>query len=135
MQTCSFEVFSGIQLFSRFCVIIYNVYLCGAHAVSLGKPTLSGQGILNLSHNNLNERNSLEKSKYRYRIFANLDTKIVSEFHADKQFSKIKFRKRQFSIDKKRVICLLRFHGRAARPLFAAQLYMNVEFLVEGLKS
>ena len=38
------------------------------------------------------------------------------------------------SLTTRSVVYLLRFHGRVAHPLVAMQLYMNVEFLLEGFR-
>ena len=65
-ETRSFEVFSGIQLFCHFFVII--MFVCGGPRGISGKNTLSSHGTLNPSHNNLNVGNSFEKLEYWFEM-------------------------------------------------------------------
>ena len=83
-------------------------------------------------------RGDQKKISHLVTYFANLYTKTVFEFLADKRFSKMKFCKRHnlFSINPlTRKELFASYASTVARPLVAAQLYMNVEILVEGLKS
>ena len=69
-----------------------------------------------------------------------MDTKTVSEFLADKRFSKMKFRKRHnlfsiFHLTREELFASFACKVALRSRWVAMQLYMNVEFLVESLKS
>ena len=75
----SFEVFSGIQLFSHFCVII--MFVCGDPRGISGKNNTFRLRNSKPSHNNVNVGNSFEKSEYRFEMSESLGYEETSSFN------------------------------------------------------